>query len=174
MSEFLKTIGVLRFESPSNNALGIEAFLGMAGDLDKLTAAQIAHVFAHAKSEYDDLEDRLSQLKAFVELIKTVKLPEAFDREQIKTFTLQDGTRVTKSDRTFASIPAEVKSEAYDWLRSNGADNLIVETVNASTLSSFAKSVMAGELSDQEIFDLPEELFRVEIRPTTSVTKGKK
>lgn len=151
-----------------------KSFLASAGDLDKMTAAQIAHLYSHLKAQFDLVQQLEKDLSAFVELVKTVKLPSAFDREKIKTFTLQDGTRVTVSERVNASIPAEKKPEAYAWLRENGAGSLITETVNASTLSSFAKDVLSGGMAEQEIFDLPEEIFSVHQSQTTSVTRGKK
>lgn len=165
--------------------LSVEEFVRICPDLDKATAAEIAHLFAHIKEQYDLIESQRKELSKFVELIKCVKLPAAFDREEIKTFTLQNGTRVTKSDRTFASIIGPV-DEAYAWLRGEGKnEDLIKETVNSSALSSYAKAVLDNVVKDPETgmmmakdedlpIDLPTTLFKVEIRPTTSVVRGKK
>lgn len=62
------------------------------------------------------------------------------------------------------------KEAAYKWLQLTGNDGLIQETVNSSTLSSFAKSEMA------EMRELPASLFNIHVGLNTSVTKvaGKK
>lgn len=57
------------------------------------------------------------------------------------------------------------KEAAYKWLRLTGNDGLIQETVNSSTLASFAKSEMT------EMRELPATLFNVHVGLNTSVTK---
>jgi hypothetical protein len=54
-----------------------------------------------------------------------------------------------------------------NWLRDNGAESLIIETVNAQTLASYAKSVM-----EEEGKDLPHNLFKTNILTYTSITKA--
>lgn len=146
----------------------------IVGDLDTMTAAQIAAVFAHVKNLKEAMEAELKELSGFFELIKTVKLPEAFDRENVKTFTLQNGTRVTKAMNTFCSIIGP-QHEAHDWLKENGYPDAVKPTVNSSTLKGIAGEIL-GEHEEgyNGPVDLPDHLFRVEIRPTTSVTKGRK
>ncbi len=60
------------------------------------------------------------------------------------------------------------KQAGYKWLEVTGNGAIIQETVNASTLSSFAK----GELA--EMRELPPSLFNVHVASNTSVTKTKK
>lgn len=172
----------------NENELGEDAYtnlstlIGCCGNLDELTAAQIAHLYSHVKAQFDAMDAERDELSKFVELIKNIKLPEAFDREQIKTFTLQDGTRITKSDRTFASIIGP-QEEAYAWLREQGLDDIIKETVNASTLSSVAKEILSNAktmpngmvvpIDPDSPIDMPDDLFKIEIRPSTSITRPK-
>lgn len=176
------------FISPSGNGdhhwFTVSDFIREAGDLDGMTAPEIAHIYAHVKSEFDKLDANKKELSKFVELIKTVKLPQAFERDGVKTFTLEDGTRVTKSDRTFASIVGD-QEEAFEWLRNvANAPDMIKLTVNSSSLSGLAGKILKNTKIDENgmlspadpdyPIDMPSDLFKVELRPTTSVVKSKK
>jgi len=108
-----------------------------------------------------------------VDVIKFSALPEAFEDEGIKSFTTTDGYRVTVSQLLRASCNKDHKFEAYQWLRENGFENIVTETVNAGTLSSVARMLLEGTDPDAEVHELPDELFNVNITPTTSVTKTK-
>lgn len=171
------------FEGLGDN-ITVAEFISECPDLDTLPAAKIAHLFAHVKGEYDKLEAMRKELSKFVELIKNVKLPAAFDRDEVKTFTLQDGTRVTKSERVTASIIGS-QEEAFNWLRTTGKNpDIIKETVNASSLAAYANAVTKNVMVDPETgmmkakdadlpIDLPADIFKVTVLPTTSITKGK-
>jgi len=52
----------------------------------------------------------------------------------------------------YASIEAEKKSEGLDWVRDLGHEDLIKESINARTFSSFIKELMA----EDENIELPE------------------
>jgi hypothetical protein len=132
------------------------------------TAAELVVLYRDVRGATDGIEEAGKQLRGLKEQMKSKALPEAFEREGVKTLTMDDGGRVTISQRVVASIPADTKSLAYEWLRKNQHESLIVETVNASTLGAFARTQMEAG------FDLPEELFKVNILNEASLTKGKK
>lgn len=104
----------------------------------------------------DDLEDHMSY----------VDIPDAFKAKFIKTMTIEDIGRVTVSYKWGCSILDGKKPEAFDWLRDGGNGALIIETVNAQTLASFAKS----ETTDHGR-EMPGSLFNVSLKPYTSITK---
>lgn len=107
-----------------------------------------------------------NKLKGRLRYISEVTLPERFDHEQVKTFNTEKW-RVTKLTKVMASIPADKKEQAFEWLEQNDLGSLIKPTVNASSLSGAAKEIMEkGE-------ELPEELFNVHMQPGISVTKLK-
>lgn len=60
------------------------------------------------------------------------------------------------------------KEAGLDWLRKNGQEGIIQETVNSSTLAAFSKSYM-----EQDGKDLPEDIFKVSMQPYTSIRKGR-
>ncbi len=99
-----------------------------------------------------ELEARLSE-----ELV-----PEALRASGFTTVHHRLG-RVTLNTRTQASV--KDRAGAFEWLRGHDLGDIIIETVNAQTLSSTAAGLMAkGE-------ELPEEHFKVWLKTYTSVTK---
>lgn len=175
-------------DDANSNTFDVGTFIANCGDLDKCTAAQIAHLFTHVKAQYDQLDAAKKEMSKFIELIKCVKLPEAFDKEDIKTFTLGNGTRVTKSDRTFVKCVGE-QADVFSWLRDNGYPDVIKETANSSSLGAIAREVLSNtrpildektgevirlEAKDPDVpIDMPDDLFKVTILPTTSVVRKK-
>lgn len=132
-----------------------------------IVASKLAHTYAEVRAmleAWDTVRDKLSEIE---QKLSHETLPKAFEAEKIKTFTLLDGSRVTISDRLYASIIPEKRADAFAWLRKNRLKDLIIETVNASTLSAAAKlRVEANQ-------DVPEDLFKVTIIPGASLTKGR-
>jgi hypothetical protein len=58
------------------------------------------------------------------------------------------------------------KQPGYDWLRNNGAESLITETVNAQTLASHARDMLENHGEE-----MPPELFKVGQNAYTSIRK---
>jgi hypothetical protein len=138
---------------------------------DKGTATQYSRAYAQMYDIVKRWEEVFKPFKNEFEQIKTVKLPSAMEREGVSTISLDDmKKRITVSSRFTASIKPDMKEEAYEWLRNNGLEDLITNTVNASTLSAAAKNMM-----EEKNKELPADKFNLAIIPTTSVTaiKGK-
>lgn len=100
------------------------------------------------------------------ETFKNERVPHAFEVEGVPNVPLSEGYRVGVSTTKRASILAGMQEGAKQWLRDNNYADIISETINASTLSSFAKN-----LQEDHNKELPDELFNVVDLPTTSVTK---
>lgn len=109
-----------------------------------------------SREALSEIEDRLS----------TQDLPEQMRAAGVKTVTVEGVGRVTISHRFSASMLD--KDRAIQWLRDNGHESLIQETVNSSTLSAFAKNLLSEEGKE-----LPSELFKTGTMPFTSITKAK-
>lgn len=129
------------------------------------TAAQTALEYIVLKDMADKLEEAIKPFKATVSLFKEKRVPDAFEAEGVTTLNLANGYRITTTSQARASIRAEAKEMAYQWLRDHEMEALISETVNASTLSATARQLM------EEGRELPDELFSVHIQNGTSVTK---
>ncbi len=121
------------------------------------------------KQLYEALDEVRKALGAKIEALNRNTLPEMFDEEDVKSMKVElDGgltIRFTKSQRTSCSMPD--KEGGMQWLRENGHEGLIQETVNASTLSAFASSYIVDTGKD-----LPPELFRFSTMNLISATKS--
>lgn len=119
--------------------------------------------FASLRTEYRALKDKLEKLEKEVDDLSYNLIPTMFDNQHVKTIAIDDVGRVTVNQRWVASMPD--KELGMGWLRSSGNGGIIIETVNAQTLASFAKQrALDGE-------PLPEPLFTVGTAPYTSITK---
>ena len=93
-------------------------------NLDKLDTAELGSVAKIAKeiaakeAWVADIEDQLKTAKQ--QLLKL----------GLSKFTLDDGSEVTVKQTFGASIRTDRKSEAFDWLRQNGYDDIIKNTVS--------------------------------------------
>lgn len=121
---------------------------------------------------------KFKSLKIDLELASTVKtniqkeydflrfniLPKLMDEQDITNMAVEmEGggkpVRVRIQDEIYASIPAPLRPKAYEWLKENGLSELIIETVNASSLKALVKEkTEKGE-------SLPEDLFKITFSP---------
>lgn len=132
------------------------------GDVVELTRAFVA-----LRMVKDAAEDTFKPFNALYEKMKIEGMPQKFEQAGVPTINLDEGYRVTISHLVRATVKSDRKQEAYQWLRDNQLEDIVTETVNASTLSAVAKTL--GE----ENRELDPELFSVAIIPNTSVTKTK-
>ena len=122
----------------------------------------VAH-FAAFRDAVDDLAAKVAALKKHVDSLSYEILPTMFGNQNVKTITLPNVGRVTINVRWSASMLN--KEKGMEWLRTSGNEGIIIETVNAMTLASFAKTeTLAGK-------PLPDHLFRVGTAQHVSITK---
>jgi len=138
------------------------AFAGKSG------AIQLARAFVvlHRLNERMLSEDKaFKQFKSLWKVTKELTVPAAFEAAMVDSMPLSEGFRVGLSVRVVASIMPGQKEDAYNWLIDNKAGDLIQPTVNASTLSAYAKGLREKNI------DLPEALFTVSDLNNTTVAK---
>lgn len=144
-------------------------------DAKKKGAVQLAKAFVvfhrmQARSkELLQISDTGQVFGPLFKQYKEIEVPEALEQAGITHVPLDEGFRVGVSHAWRASIKSDQKEAAYDWLRSNGLEAIISETVNASTLSAAVKVQV-----EEHNREFPEELFNVAHVPNTSVTQTKK
>lgn len=149
----------------------LTATIGRALDESREKGDRAADVIALYRRVYNAEEGVKEYTKALTALKDKIKfglLPEAYEREGISTLTTAERDRVTITELVRGSIRADQREDAYKWLRDNGYADLISETVNASTLSSFIKERL------EEGVSLPEELFVTSTTSQASLTRGAK
>lgn len=129
--------------------------------------AESIAVYARIYTIHEKMSDVAKHTLALKDYFSKQFLPEAMGVAEIDTLTISEGHRATLTEKVFASIPADNREKAYAWLRANGAEDLIVETVNASTLSAYAKSLA------EDNKELPDDIFTVLRTPAVSLTRAK-
>jgi hypothetical protein len=141
-------------EADTNSAIGTGDHIELVRHFAKLR--EVNEAIKKARNALDELEDHMSY----------VDIPDCFKANRIKTTTIEDVGRVSVSYKWSCSILDGRKPEAFDWLRNGGNGSIIIETVNAQTLASFAKN-------EVEAFgrEMPGSLFNVSLKPYTSITK---
>lgn len=108
---------------------------------------ELADRLVAIRDEKDALAEREKELN---------KLEEETERQLFELMISEDLEKFTYAGRTFrpevktyASIKAECKKEAFQWLRENGFGDLIKEQVNPQSLSSLYKELDEnGELTE--------------------------
>lgn len=154
----------------------MQAIEALLPTLEKELAAAVkaGHVqTARAYVLFHRLNERmLSEEKAFKPFktlfgtYKNVKVPEVLEQSGVDNVPLSEGFTVGYSVNIRASVVPGQKEAAFAWLTENDKGDLIQETLNASTLSAFAK-----EMREQNK-DLPDDLFNVAEMNVASVRKN--
>jgi hypothetical protein len=133
-------------------------------DAKKGELTDVLKMFAKVRDQYDLLDDQRKKVYATLEHMSRSVIPDMMQEKDIKTISLAEaGLRFSVAVKISASMPDKLGGMA--WLRSNGHGDLIQETVNASSLSAFAKTYIADTGKE-----LP-EAFKVSNMTYTSVTK---
>jgi hypothetical protein len=79
--------------------------------------------------EIERLEDLQKQANEALRKIQEEDLPAAMAEAGMKSFTLENGAKITVKDEVAVSIPKDRKYEAYKWLRDNGYGDVIKHNV---------------------------------------------
>lgn len=80
--------------------------------------------------EMDQLEATLKERKESYRKITEEALPEAMAELGMKSFVMDDGSKIDVKPFYSATISAERRAEAYEWLRQRGFDDIIKNTVS--------------------------------------------
>lgn len=115
---------------------------------------ELADQLKAAKDKKKELEEQVKRTSAEIEHLDLV-LSDAMVEEECEHFS-RNGYTFYLGSRLFASAMAGKKEELYEALREHGYGNIVTETVNANTLSSFVKEQRA--LNNDEI---PEWISKV-------------
>jgi uncharacterized small protein (DUF1192 family) len=81
------------------------------------------------EKEIEDLEVTLAERKEALRNLTDERIPEALREIGMNKFEMSDGSVIEVKPFYSASIPADRKGEAYEWLRLHGYDDIIKNTV---------------------------------------------
>lgn len=116
---------------------------------------ELARELSNLKSAKDKIEEELSTVNKRIEILARQEIPEAMDEAGVQNVKFEGIGKIYLKGDVFASIPAESRDAAYEWLELTGRGSLIKPTVNSSSLKAAVKEwISQGE-------EIPEELIRV-------------
>ena len=163
------------------------------------SVARLAREIQTVEAEIKDVEEKLKALKKQHIKLTDEELPSMLAEIGLSSFELDDGSKVEVKQTYGASILVDNRPRAYEWLRDNGYDDIIKNTVmcqfgrgeddKASSFAAFAQQ--QGYIADQktEIHpqtlrafvkerveagdEFPMELFGAWIGQRATIKKGK-
>ena len=77
-------------------------------------------------------EEELKDLKSDEKVQSGVVIPKIMEEMNLKTLTLRDGSEVSVKKIYSATIKADKKAEAYQWLRNNGLGDIIKNNITVT------------------------------------------
>ena len=177
-----------------------------ASSIEKVDQQGLTSIAALARSIRDkeatisDLEQRLKDEKKSLLKLTDEEMPAMLAEIGMASFSLDDGSTIDVKQTYGASIRVEKRPEAFEWLRDNGYDDIIKNTVacqfgrgeddQASAFAAFAQQ--QGYAPDQKTEvhpqtlrafvkerceageEFPMELFGAWIGQRAVITRGKK
>ena len=119
----------------------IDDFLSQAvtrdkSDLDDVsnegvrTIAELATAVQKYNNQLADLESQTKAVKENLRKVTDEDLPDMLFSLVVKSFKLEDGSEVSVKQTYGAHIKVDNKPEAHQWLRDNGFDDIIKNTVS--------------------------------------------
>lgn len=122
-------------------------------DIPSLDITQMASLYVSVKGQHKALDEVVKKWYHFKEYLSKVAIPDkledmGLDKVQIPSL----GKSFYPIQKYSASMPD--KEAGYKWLRDNGGDELIKETVNAGSLTSFLRHRL-----EEDGIDPPDEIF---------------
>lgn len=108
---------------------------------------ELADQLRALREQKKDLEERVKVLNAEIDALDA-KLVQAMIDQETQSFN-RSGKLFYLKTVTRASAKAGEQERLYQWLKDNGYGDLVKETVNAQTLTGFAKELM--EENDDEL-----------------------
>ena len=113
------------------------------------SVATLARTIRDKETLIESLEEQIKEEKKVLLKLTDEDMPAMFAEIGLSSFTLDDGSTVDIKQTYGASILVQNRPQAYDWLRDNGYDDIIKNTVAcqfgrgeddlASAFSAFAQ-----------------------------------
>lgn len=124
-------------------------------ELKSMTIVELATKLRELRDLKEAQEIDLKDTNKAIEMITKIVLPDLMDEQGVQNLKINGVGRISLRAEVYASILADNREEAYDWLRATGRASLISETVNASSLKAACKEWLKnGEV-------IPDDLIKV-------------
>ena len=113
--------------------MDIEKFSNLSLDQDSVKSiTKACNEMKQLENEIENDEEVLANKKKRLRDYVERKVPELMQEAGVNTLVLTDGSKVEVKPFYAAKIPESRTEEAFGWLRSNGFEDLIKNTVTAS------------------------------------------
>lgn len=99
-------------------------------DNDLQGVSQMARRAKSLEKEIEEIETELKQRKEQYRKLTEEAIPEALTSMGMKSFKMEDGSSIEIKAFYSASITEARRAEAFQWLRENGFDDIIKNTVS--------------------------------------------
>ena len=129
---------------------------------------QMADELKAAKERKKDLEAQVKEVNAKIDELDK-ELSDAMADQELDKFT-RNGSTFYLNSLLYASPRAGMKEELFAALIAHGYGDLITQTVNANTLSSFCKE--QRETNNEEIPAWLSEVVNAHDKITVGIRKG--
>ncbi len=96
------------------------------------TVASLARQIRNEEQSIAELDRQLKEKKKSLLKLTDEDLPSVLAEMGISSFSLDDGSTVDVKNTYGASILVDNRPKAYDWLRENGYDDIIKNTVSST------------------------------------------
>lgn len=128
----------------------------MLNDQELSRVSQLAHKQQWLQEQLDEAEQEVKKIKAELAEVSQVELPNLMAELHLSGFTLETGEELSVVQKYYASISAENKQKAFEWLRDNQFESIIKNVVKCE----FSR----GE--DELANDAMQELVSLGLRPS--------
>jgi len=96
------------------------------------TIAEVAKSIRDKELRIATIESQLKDLKKEHNKLTDEELPQLLAEIGLSSFTLDDGSAVTVKQTYGASIRVDDRPKAFEWLRENGHDDIIKNSISCS------------------------------------------
>lgn len=143
----------------------IQGIVGYVADAGSVQAPETARMLFAVKTAHEDLDKATKGLYHVKDALDKNILPAKLEAAGVDLIRVPELARsFSVNEKTSASFID--KERGFDWLREIGQGDLIQETVNAGTLSTFIRN-----LQMEQGIDPPDDIVKVSTYKTISVTK---
>jgi hypothetical protein len=118
------------------------------------------------QTDKEKAEDLLKSINEQLDELRLKKIPEMMEQLDLRTATFEGLGRVQLASDLYASTRAGQKEAAMQWLRDCGYDNMVQESVNASSLKALFRRMIEGGA------EIPEDIFKVSPFTRASIVKA--
>jgi len=115
-------------------------------EMEGKTLLELAAVMNETRIKLEAAKEVKTGLQKKYDVLRLNLIPPLMDDDGITSMNVDGIGRLGVTSDIYASIPADTKNEAWNWLREND-HNIIKETVNAGTLKATLKAIIKkGEI----------------------------